>query len=140
MSVRRRASGRAHYNYFRDYDPAIGRYLESEPIGLAASLNTYSYVDGDPIQYFDSAGLARCRYSISKHTVSCTSNAGGKTTTVGPDDVWSGLGQCTNNNSKQCIEMTDLGPVPPGNYRMNRDTRAGHEGFWRLEPTPKIPG
>jgi len=23
-----------HYNYFRDYDPTIGRYVESDPIGL----------------------------------------------------------------------------------------------------------
>jgi RHS repeat-associated protein len=22
-----------HYNYFRDYDPAIGRYVEPDPIG-----------------------------------------------------------------------------------------------------------
>jgi RHS repeat-associated protein len=23
-----------HYNYFRDYDPQVGRYVESDPIGL----------------------------------------------------------------------------------------------------------
>jgi RHS repeat-associated protein len=32
LRVRRRTSGRSHSNYFRDYDPAIGRYIESDPI------------------------------------------------------------------------------------------------------------
>ena len=27
-----------HYNYFRDYDPTIGRYVQSDPIGLRGAL------------------------------------------------------------------------------------------------------
>jgi len=46
-----------HYNYFRDYDPAIGRYVESDPIGLKASLNTYAYSSSTPLVSFDPWGL-----------------------------------------------------------------------------------
>jgi hypothetical protein len=117
-----------------------GRYLQSGPIGLAASLNTYSYVDADPIGYVDPWGLAKCTYSISKHTVNCTSNDGSVQRGLGPDGVWSGVRECTNNPAKACQESSDYGPVPEGKYKMNRDMRAGHGGFWRLEPTPKKSG
>jgi len=49
-----------HYNYFRDYDPSIGRYGESDPIGLRGGLNTYSYAKLSPLLYMDSSGLLVC--------------------------------------------------------------------------------
>lgn len=48
-----------HYNYFRDYDPSIGRYVESDPIGLDGGLNTYVYTLSNPIAYIDHKGLNR---------------------------------------------------------------------------------
>ena len=50
------ASG-LNYNYFRDYESATGRYVESDPIGIDGGINTYSYVDNGPLIWIDSHGL-----------------------------------------------------------------------------------
>ena len=44
------------YNYFRDYDPPEGRYVQSDPIGLSGGVNTYLYVEAMPLNEFDPDG------------------------------------------------------------------------------------
>jgi RHS repeat-associated protein len=46
-----------HYNYFRDYDPSVGRYFESDPIGLRGGWSTFGYVESRPISITDTQGL-----------------------------------------------------------------------------------
>ena len=49
-----------HYNYFRDYDPGMGRYMQSDPIGTDGGLNTYWYVASSPLRNVDIYGLFLC--------------------------------------------------------------------------------
>ncbi len=136
------------YNWHRYYDPNTGRYLTPDPIGLRGGINLFAYVINDPINGMDLWGLAKCTYSISKHTMICISNTVDNPSFIGPDEqrqvgpdgVFSGQGECRNKPSNECLEAELYGPVVPGNYKMNKDNRLGHENWWRLEPSPKIPG
>jgi RHS repeat-associated protein len=46
-----------HYNVARDYDPVIGRYIQSDPIGLAGGENLFLYASADSIRNTDPLGL-----------------------------------------------------------------------------------
>jgi RHS repeat-associated protein len=52
------ASG-LNYNYFRDYEPGTGRYVQSDPIGLDGGVSTYGYTGGNPVMFADPSGLLR---------------------------------------------------------------------------------
>ena len=46
-----------HYNYYRTYNPPLGKFNESDPIGLRGGLNTYVYAANSPIMRYDALGL-----------------------------------------------------------------------------------
>jgi RHS repeat-associated protein len=53
-------------NYFRDYDPIVGSYMESDPLGLRTDLNTYGYAGNDPLGFTDRYGLCRVDLHFSR--------------------------------------------------------------------------
>lgn len=46
-------------NWHRYYDPSLGRYISSDPIGLAGGLNMFGCADQNPLDYYDDEGLSR---------------------------------------------------------------------------------
>ena len=53
-----------HYNYHRYYDPATGRYLTPDPIGLEGGINLYTYVLNDPVNWIDPWGLSAMEFAV----------------------------------------------------------------------------
>ncbi len=53
----------SNYNYYRNYSPTLGRYIQLDPIGLKGDLNAYLYAQANPIRFIDALGLnASCSF------------------------------------------------------------------------------
>jgi RHS repeat-associated protein len=80
------AWGNTFQNDNRDYDPYVGGYVESDPIGLAGgSYSTYAYASGDPITNYDSLGLLDNPAEIMNLYFPNTYHV---VTGIPPDSVW----------------------------------------------------
>lgn len=92
------------YNYHRSYDPATGRYIESDPIGLMGGLNTYGYAMANPLGLVDPYGLEPAIFSA---------------------DFWSGFG----NGSKSVFVGLRRGVGTLGAASGLRGS-AAHQRYW----------
>lgn len=95
-----------NYNYYRDYEPATGRYVKSDPIGAqGGGVNTYAYVLDNPLNSIDPLGLDtyRCSRPIGGqpgsptlgrivHGYSCVITPDGTQTCSSQTPTGSGLG------------------------------------------------
>jgi RHS repeat-associated protein len=58
-----------NYNYYRDYNPTIGRYVQADPIGLQAGPNVFIYAVDNPNRFVDLTGLKSCCPKDEKSTI-----------------------------------------------------------------------
>lgn len=73
-------------NGFRDYKSGLGRYVESDPLGLGGGINTYVYVENKPLILEDPSGLAGCNMNLQSFVAAAqagTMNANGTQRTAG---------------------------------------------------------
>ena len=125
-----------HQNWFRDYDPNLGRYIESDLIGLRGGVNLYSYVSGNPARSFDSSGLCKVEVRFFKlglgwyHAYVVTTDPNGSQTYfrggpsgAGPSGGSPGqLSGATSGSDSWGPIITNTGPYVPGTV----DYQTGH--------------
>jgi RHS repeat-associated protein len=127
-------------NVNRDYDSSTGRYVESDPIGLVGGANTYAYVNGDPLNYADSLGLAQCTlvFSGGKGYMQCVPD--------NPDNSPVGIPVASGNNgggmdcknNPECQDLVGQGPIPSGCWQWTNGYTGKPNGRV-LQPCPGWP-
>jgi len=101
-------------NHHRDYDPLLGRYVQSDPIGLAGGISTYAYVENDPVQDVDPQGLfGYWPPDSTRRTVICDGKSGVVPQLPPlPEPHQKCLGDC--NRQHEISHIVDLRRTGPG--------------------------
>jgi RHS repeat-associated protein len=104
----------AYYGY-RYYDPITGRWPSRDPIEEEGGLNLYGFVGNDGVGYWDLLGLDWIEYTGEKVTW-YDGDTGDRTVVL---HTWKATSGMDDYQTKECAEIKDNGPIPPGDYEVN---------------------
>jgi RHS repeat-associated protein len=98
---------RSYYYKARVYDPGMGRFHQTDPVGYSSDVNIYAYVTNDPINWNDPSGLRIYTNTVNGITAVCDSQ--GAATQSLPDDADDNWGTTASPNtfSGNCVYSFD---------------------------------
>jgi len=90
------AESGTNYNLLRNYEPAVGRYQQSDSIGLLGGISTYAYAGGDPLLRTDPKGKLFGADDVAEYVIGAAivgAVAAAVTTYVETDGNWTATGE-----------------------------------------------